>query len=87
MITELTLKNVDDEVLARLQAEANKKGTDLNTFILKIFRRVVGLETEKEKKAVYHDLDYLAGTWTKEEAEDFEISIESFNQIDETLWQ
>ena len=49
MITELTLKNVDDEVLARLQAEANKKGIDLNTFILDIFRRVVGFDQRQLK--------------------------------------
>ena len=53
MNAEITLKNIDDEVLKRLQAEANRRGIDLNSYIIKIFRKVVGLDTEKNKEVVY----------------------------------
>lgn len=87
MNAEITLKNIDDEVLKRLQAEVNRRGIDLNSYIIKIFRKVVGLDTEKNKEVVYHDLDYLAGTWSEEDAEAFTKATEDFNKIDKELWQ
>jgi hypothetical protein len=35
----------------------------------------------------YHDLDYLAGTWTKEDETEFLLNTQQFNQIDQQLWQ
>ncbi len=35
----------------------------------------------------YHDLDYLAGTWAKEDETEFLLNTKQFNQIDEQLWQ
>lgn len=87
MNAEITLKNIDDEVLKRLKAEAKRRGIDLNTYILKIFKKVVGLDTDKDRDDVYHDLDYLAGTWTEEEAEAFTKATEDFEKIDKELWQ
>ncbi|QSV66315.1 MAG: hypothetical protein HEQ12_04710 [Aphanizomenon flos-aquae DEX188] len=31
----------------------------------------------------YHDLDYLAGTWTKEDETEFLLNTEQFNEIDQ----
>lgn len=42
---------------------------------------------EKDRDVVYHDLDYLAGTWTEEDAEAFTKATEDFNKIDKELWQ
>jgi len=87
MNAEITLKNIDDEVLKRLQAEANRRGIDLNTYILKIFKKVLGLDMDKDRDFVHNDLDYLAGTWTEEDAEAFAKATEDFNKIDKELWQ
>ena len=35
----------------------------------------------------YHDLDYLAGTWTKEDETEFLLNTQQFNEIDQQLWQ
>ena len=39
-----------------------------------------------EKKVLFHDLDYLAGTWTEEEFEEFEEIIKTFEVIDKEMW-
>ena len=87
MQVELTIKNVDDKIVRRLKSEADSMGMDLNTFILSIFKKELELDTRVEQDSVYNDLDYLAGTWSKEETEDFLKSIEPFNRIDEELWK
>ncbi|MFM5983309.1 MAG: hypothetical protein ACKO9I_22710 [Sphaerospermopsis kisseleviana] len=35
----------------------------------------------------YHDLDYLAGTWTQEDETQFLLNTQQFNEIDQNLWQ
>ena len=35
----------------------------------------------------YHDLDYLAGTWTQEDETEFLLNTQQFNEIDQKLWQ
>ncbi|QSV62393.1 MAG: hypothetical protein HEQ26_06125 [Dolichospermum sp. DL01] len=35
----------------------------------------------------YHELDYLAGTWTKEDETEFLLNTQQFNEIDQQLWQ
>ncbi|MEA5621302.1 hypothetical protein VB711_26205 [Cronbergia sp. UHCC 0137] len=46
------------------------------------------LETvEKHLSNSYHDLDYLAGTWTQEDETEFLLNTQQFNQIDPQLWQ
>jgi hypothetical protein len=83
---ELTLKNIDDEILRRLRFKASGRGVDLDTYIITLFKKALGIETENFNNE-YHDLDYLAGTWTKEDAEIFAMTTENFNKIDEELWK
>lgn len=35
---------------------------------------------------VFHDLDYLAGTWADEEKQEFDENVKFFESIDEELW-
>jgi hypothetical protein len=87
MLRELKLKDVDDEIVRKMQAEACNRGIDLNTFIITLFKQALGMEETFNQDEEYHDLDYLAGTWTGEEAESFHKATESFGTIDPELWQ
>lgn len=90
MLQELKLENIDEEIIKRLKSRAANKGIDLNTFILSIFKKAIGMDsanTTEIQGDVYHDLDYLAGTWTEEEAESFMKATEDFNKIDSELWK
>ena len=40
----------------------------------------------KTKCQQYHDLDHLAGTWTVQDAKEFEENIESLQSVDDDLW-
>jgi hypothetical protein len=82
------VENIDDEIVKKLLFEATNKGVDLNTFILTIFKQAVGMETSRDQDdvdEVYHDLDYLAGTWTEEEAESFVNATKDFRKVDNEL--
>lgn len=58
---------------------------------------LLSIFTAKEKKSytirlgerymeVFFDLDYLAGTWTDEEKQEFDENVKFFECIDEELW-
>jgi hypothetical protein len=56
----------------------------LNSIILKVLRDSLGLAGAAE---AFHDLDPLAGAWTPAEAEAFRAAIETFERIDQAMWQ
>ena len=35
----------------------------------------------------YHDLDYLAGTWSEGDEKEFLANTKQFNEIEQNLWQ
>jgi hypothetical protein len=80
----VTLRGVDAALRAALDAEATRRGLSLNSVILDLLRGAVGLAGEPESN---HDLDALAGSWTREEAEEFAAAVADFEQIDASLWQ
>ncbi|MGA9377690.1 MAG: hypothetical protein WBV73_02715 [Phormidium sp.] len=45
------------------------------------------LEESDNQIITYHDLNFLAGTWTKEDEIEFSRNTSNFNKIDRDLWQ
>jgi hypothetical protein len=80
----MTLRGVDAALRIALDAEATRRGLSLNGVILELLRGAIGLTGEPD---LNHDLDALAGSWTREEAEEFATAVADFEQIDASLWQ
>jgi plasmid stability protein len=83
----INIRGLDDTVHARLKTEAQQKGMSLNNLIVKYLRQNVGMEARDQKTPTHHDLDKLAGTWSKKDVQDFQKTISAFEKIDETLWK
>jgi hypothetical protein len=83
----LKIENVDDELQDQLEKLARKDGVPVADTALRLLRSAAGLPARKEPVGkVGHSLDHLIGVWTPDEAEEFRRSIESCEQIDESLW-
>jgi hypothetical protein len=66
--------------LARLRADARRRGISVNRLIVETLqRRVAGGET-------FDDLDALAGRWSKADADAFAATVAPFSGIDARLW-
>ena len=83
----INIRGLDETVHARLKTEAQRKGMSLNSLIVKYLRQDVGLEAPDKKTPTHHDLDNLAGTWSKKDVQDFQKATSVFEEIDETLWK
>jgi len=68
-----------------LKKEATKKKISINSLVLQIIEQNLGI-AHQTKKAVFHDLDYLAGTWSNKDKKAFDDNVKSFEKIDKELW-
>jgi hypothetical protein len=85
---QITLRSIPENVKKTVRKEAERKGVSLNKAIISLLEKAVGgRTTEKKKKALYHDLDHLAGLWSREEAVVFDKSLKTQRKVDAELWK
>jgi hypothetical protein len=83
--SNFNLRNVAPDVMSLLKKEATKQKISVNSLILLIIERGLGVAPQT-KKNVFHDLDYLAGTWSDKDKKTFDDGTKSFEKIDKELW-
>lgn len=84
-MAQLTVREVDTCLGETLKREAEARGLSVNRLVLQLLRESVGLSAQHEP-AFFTDLDYLAGTWSDEEAANFEHHLAGQRAIDNELW-
>ena len=75
----LTIRNVDQQLLARLRAVSDAAGKSLNATVLRLLRDAVGMDVRRERFRRYV-------TWTDEEAEEFDAALRAQRGIDQEQW-
>lgn len=81
--SNFNLRGISFEVMNLLKQEAKKMHKSVNQLILQMIEKGLGFS---HKKNEYHDLDHLAGTWSKEESKNFQKNTSFFEKIDKDLW-
>ena len=69
-----------------LKELACNQGVSLNSLALRLIREATGVDKRK-RTLVHHDLDTLAGTWSKDDEAAFLIATRSLETIDEEMWK
>lgn len=85
-MTNMTLRGLDEKTAEALKERARKEGTSVNAVTLRLLRESLGTDKRK-RKVIYDDLDHLAGTWSREDAAEFERNTAVFEKVDEDLWK
>ncbi len=87
----MTIHRIDENLAAWLQSEAAKRGMTAEEFALDVLRRQAARSQHKDKSAgkvsQQQQLVKLAGTWSDNDAREFEKHTAPFNRIDDELWQ
>ena len=85
---QLTLRGLDDELSESIRSLAKREGTSLNQAALKLLRKGAELsDGSLDTGTVGSSLDHLIGTWSLDEADQFESALRDFEKIDESLWK
>jgi len=79
---QYTIRQVPEEVDAKLRELAVQEGSSLNYAVLDTLSHAAGA---KDTPLVFHDLDSLAGSWVEDKA--FDQAMGAFEQVDEGLWK
>lgn len=82
----ITLRKFPSSLAQMIQKQARDKKTSINRTIISLLEEKLG-GAELKKKTEYHDLDDLAGSWNKEEANAFEKSLARQRTLDPDLWK
>ncbi len=85
-MTTMTLRGIDEKTAEALKEKARQEGTSVNAVTLRLLRESLGIN-KKRRTANYSDLDHLAGTWSPEEAAEFERNTAVFEKVDEEIWK
>lgn len=81
----VTLRNLPKKLDQTIKRRAKEKGISVNKAVISLLEEQ--LEMKSGKLAVeYHDLDGLAGVWTKAEADAFDNRLVHQRSIDSALW-
>ena len=81
----VTLRNLPASLDRTIRQRAKKKGVSVNKVVISLLQDHLG-ESETRLVRRYHDLDGLAGSWSKQEAEAFEESLATQRAIDPEMW-
>ena len=86
-MSNLSVRGVDDTAVSKLKDEAKSRGMSLNAYLVELIQRNAGVTAKGGRHRLNRDLDDLAGTWTREDAQDFDESQRAFETVDEDLWR
>ena len=86
---QLTVRGFDDVLAEAIrQFGRDADGTSLNQAALKLLRRGAGLpDGQGDGRNIGSGLDDLFGSWTQQEADEFDRALEVFESVDESNWK
>jgi hypothetical protein len=73
----------------RIEAMAREENASLAQTVIRLLLRATGLRDSPgsgEEPRTDHDLDALAGSWSAEDAEEFERALAEQRRIDPDIW-
>ena len=88
IVTQITIHGLDDELEEVIRTLAERDGTSLSHAACELLRIGAGLAKPTwERSNVGSSLDQYIGSWTGDEADEFDAAVREFETIDETAWQ
>lgn len=83
----ITLRNLPPELTQIIRRKADEQHASINKVVIGLLENSVGVRGKKSEMTLHHDLDALAGSWTREEATAFNGALARQRAIDPDLWQ
>jgi plasmid stability protein len=82
----IPLRNLPTSLVRIIRQRAKKKGVSVNKVVISLLQDHLG-EAEARPVRRYYDLDGLAGSWSKQEAEAFDKTLAQQRTIDPEIWK
>ena len=82
----ITLRNLPPALDRAIRDRARRQRTSANKAVISLLEERLGRAT-RGVAIETHDLDALAGTWTRDEAEEFDAALARQRVIDQRAWK
>ena len=86
-MASMSIRGLDKKALSGLKRRAAREGSSLNNLVLRLLQGEVGASGKTRLLQKFDDLDALAGTWSREQAQAFERDTAAFCEVDPVLWK
>jgi hypothetical protein len=86
LMKAITVRNIPPHVARLIERKARQDKTSLNRAVVSLLEQGSSVR-ENGKRTVHRDLDFLFGSWTKEEADAFDADLAEQRKIDPELWK
>jgi len=73
-VSSITIHNLEPDVRLLIEKQASEEGLSLNQLVKRLLRKALGLKGYTATSA--HEFDEFAGLWAKEDAADFNATVE-----------
>lgn len=86
----ITLRNVPPPVARAIEEKAKRERLSLNRAVVGLLEEATGQPKSKAratKKTLQYDLDKFSGSWTKEEADEFDASLKEQRKVNPKDWK
>ncbi len=82
----ISIRGIDPELDRAIKSRAQQNNMSANEWVLQVLRKAAGTGKDLILKK-YHDLDALAGGWSKDETAAFKKNTMIFERIDAGPWK
>jgi|JRYH01.1.fsa_nt_gb plasmid stability protein len=86
-MSNISVRGLGSNTIARLKLRAVREGVSVNALVLRLIDEGLGGRPARYAKRRHDDLDELAGSWTDEDAAEFEDASAAFREVDPALWK
>lgn len=83
----ITIRKIPPDLAREIEAKAGREGTSLARAVIRLLLRATGLSPDGERRERWDDLDALAGTWTEDEAAEFDRTLGEQRRVDPEVWR
>jgi hypothetical protein len=86
MMKTITIRGITTDMSQAIKEKAKERNLSINEWFLRTISVWAGLD-KKPLFTEYHDLDALAGGWSRNEVEKFTRCLKGFEKIDRDIWK
>ena len=83
----ITVRNLPPAVARAIRERAVRDGASMSRAVISLLGEATGRKQPRRAAALHHDLDALAGSWSREESVAFERALRDQRTIDPRLWK
>lgn len=83
----ITVRNLPPAVARAVREKARREKLSLNKAVVRLLEEATGQARRKLPPSLHHDLDDLFGSWSREEADEFDALLREQRAVDPGMWR